>query len=97
MITKLSNAEIRTTHLTGMVTDIGIELGKLCYWNAAAPARTPSSTQARPCPACSPTGASCACWWCWSRCSLPAASPARWGSSTWVSAPRCRWPCCCWR
>jgi uncharacterized membrane protein YoaK (UPF0700 family) len=50
MITKPSNAEIRTTHLTGMVTDIGIELGKLCYWNAAAPARTPSSTQARPLP-----------------------------------------------
>lgn len=34
LITKLSNAEIRTTHVTGMVTDIGIELGKLCYWNA---------------------------------------------------------------
>jgi uncharacterized membrane protein YoaK (UPF0700 family) len=31
LITKLSNAEIRTTHLTGMVTDIGIELGKLVY------------------------------------------------------------------
>jgi uncharacterized membrane protein YoaK (UPF0700 family) len=35
MITKLSRAEIRTTHVTGMVTDIGIELGKLFYWNAA--------------------------------------------------------------
>lgn len=34
LITKLSNAEIRTTHVTGMVTDIGIELGKLCYWNS---------------------------------------------------------------
>jgi uncharacterized membrane protein YoaK (UPF0700 family) len=33
LITKLSNAEIRTTHLTGMVTDIGIELGKLAYRN----------------------------------------------------------------
>jgi uncharacterized membrane protein YkvA (DUF1232 family)/uncharacterized membrane protein YoaK (UPF0700 family) len=33
MITKLSKAEIRTTHITGMVTDIGIELGKLFYWN----------------------------------------------------------------
>ncbi|TCW87304.1 DUF1275 domain-containing protein [Burkholderia sp. SRS-46] len=33
MITKLSNAEIRTTHVTGMVTDIGIELGKLFYVN----------------------------------------------------------------
>ena len=33
IITKLSQAEIRTTHVTGMVTDIGIELGKLFYWN----------------------------------------------------------------
>lgn len=34
VITKLSNAEIRTTHMTGIVTDIGIELGRLLYWNA---------------------------------------------------------------
>jgi uncharacterized membrane protein YoaK (UPF0700 family) len=34
VMTKLSGAEIRTTHLTGTVTDIGIELGKLFYWNA---------------------------------------------------------------
>ena len=33
VMTKLSNAEIRTTHITGTVTDIGIELGKLAYWN----------------------------------------------------------------
>lgn len=33
VITKVSRAEIRTTHVTGMVTDIGIELGKLFYWN----------------------------------------------------------------
>jgi uncharacterized membrane protein YoaK (UPF0700 family) len=33
IITKISRAEIRTTHLTGMVTDIGIELGKAMYWN----------------------------------------------------------------
>jgi uncharacterized membrane protein YoaK (UPF0700 family) len=33
IITKISGAEIRTTHLTGMVTDIGIELGKALYWN----------------------------------------------------------------
>lgn len=30
-ITKISGARIRTTHMTGMVTDIGIELGKLAY------------------------------------------------------------------
>ncbi|WP_349254830.1 YoaK family protein [Roseateles cellulosilyticus] len=33
VITKLSHAEIRTTHVTGMVTDIGIEIGKFIYWN----------------------------------------------------------------
>lgn len=33
LVTKISNAEIRTTHITGLVTDIGIELGKLIYWN----------------------------------------------------------------
>lgn len=33
IITKISHKEIRTTHVTGMVTDIGIELGKLFYWN----------------------------------------------------------------
>jgi uncharacterized membrane protein YoaK (UPF0700 family) len=32
-MTKMSNAEIRTTHLTGVVTDLGIELGKMLYWN----------------------------------------------------------------
>ncbi len=36
VITKLSRAEIRTTHITGVVTDIGIEVGKLVYWNAAS-------------------------------------------------------------
>lgn len=33
IITKASRAEVRTTHVTGMVTDLGIELGKLLYWN----------------------------------------------------------------
>jgi uncharacterized membrane protein YoaK (UPF0700 family) len=33
VITKISRAEIRTTHLTGLVTDLGIELGKLFYVN----------------------------------------------------------------
>ncbi len=33
IITKISKAEIRTTHMTGIVTDIGIELGRLMYWN----------------------------------------------------------------
>ncbi|MBS7540157.1 YoaK family protein [Ancylobacter lacus] len=32
-VTKLSGAKIRTTHMTGIVTDLGIELGKLFYVN----------------------------------------------------------------
>ncbi len=33
VITKISQARIRTTHVTGLVTDLGIELGKLFYVN----------------------------------------------------------------
>lgn len=33
VITKISRAEIRTTHVTGLVTDLGIEFGKLIYTN----------------------------------------------------------------
>ena len=36
VITKISQARIRTTHVTGMITDIGIELGKLVYWNRSS-------------------------------------------------------------
>lgn len=32
-VTKISGARMRTTHVTGIVTDIGIEFGKLLYWN----------------------------------------------------------------
>ncbi|MFC7735744.1 YoaK family protein [Roseomonas sp. GCM10028921] len=32
-VTKISGSRIRTTHMTGVVTDLGIELGKLLYWN----------------------------------------------------------------
>lgn len=37
LITKISRAEIRTTHLTGLTTDMGIEIGKLLYWNNVKP------------------------------------------------------------
>ena len=36
IVTKISHAEIRTTHLTGVITDLGIELGRLAYWNRSA-------------------------------------------------------------
>jgi uncharacterized membrane protein YoaK (UPF0700 family) len=35
IVTKISQAEIRTTHMTGVITDLGIELGRLFYWNRA--------------------------------------------------------------
>jgi uncharacterized membrane protein YoaK (UPF0700 family) len=49
MITKVSNAEIRTTHVTGLTTDLGIELGKLLYWNRArtSPTGTPVTANRR--------------------------------------------------
>lgn len=33
IITRISHSVIRTTHVTGIVTDIGIELGKMFFWN----------------------------------------------------------------
>jgi len=41
LITKLSKADIRTTHITGIVTDIGIELGKSLYWNSPGSSKQP--------------------------------------------------------
>ena len=34
VITKISSAVIRTTHVTGLITDLGIELGKMVYINS---------------------------------------------------------------
>ena len=36
VVTKLSMAEIRTTHMTGILTDLGIEMGKMFYWNRSS-------------------------------------------------------------
>jgi uncharacterized membrane protein YoaK (UPF0700 family) len=36
VMSKISASQIRTTHMTGVITDMGIELGKLFYWNHAA-------------------------------------------------------------
>lgn len=48
LMTKLSQAEIRTTHMTGIVTDIGIEIGKLLYWNRDAACAQPPVAANRP-------------------------------------------------
>jgi uncharacterized membrane protein YoaK (UPF0700 family) len=44
MVTKVSRAEIRTTHVTGILTDIGIELGRLLYANRSG-ATSPGSVR----------------------------------------------------
>lgn len=36
LVSKISHSQIRTTHMTGVITDLGIELGKLLYWNRTA-------------------------------------------------------------
>ncbi|WP_397389752.1 YoaK family protein [Polynucleobacter sp.] len=38
IVTKASKSKIRTTHMTGVITDIGIEVGKLIYWNKSSQA-----------------------------------------------------------
>lgn len=42
LITKISMADIRTTHLTGLTTDLGIEIGKLLYWNSSRGSAEPA-------------------------------------------------------
>lgn len=44
LVSKVSSSQIRTTHMTGVITDLGIELGKLIYWNRAG---TPPHAQVR--------------------------------------------------
>jgi uncharacterized membrane protein YoaK (UPF0700 family) len=36
LVTKISNATVRTTHLTGLFTDLGIELSQLFFYTATA-------------------------------------------------------------
>jgi uncharacterized membrane protein YoaK (UPF0700 family) len=91
VITKLSHAEIRTTHVTGVITDIGIELGKLCYWNRTLQAAGGNvvGDRRRLMIFCAP---SCPA-------SLQAELRARSASSTWATSRRClwRWCWCSWR
>jgi len=44
VVTKMSSAQIRTTHMTGVVTDLGVELGKMLYWNRSG---TPAGARVR--------------------------------------------------
>ena len=40
VVTTISNAEVRTTHLTGIVTDLGLELSRLFYFNVEEDGRS---------------------------------------------------------
>ena len=44
LVSKISSSQIRTTHMTGVITDLGIELGKMFYWNRTA---TPAGSLVR--------------------------------------------------
>lgn len=48
-VSKMSSSQIRTTHMTGVVTDLGIEVGKMLYWNriGTAPESQVRANQAR--------------------------------------------------
>lgn len=46
LVTKISNAVVRTTHMTGVITDLGIELGKLLYWNRRVESQATGFVQA---------------------------------------------------
>jgi uncharacterized membrane protein YoaK (UPF0700 family) len=46
LVTRLSGAVVRTTHLTGVLTDLGIEVARWLRWGARAAARPSSSTVA---------------------------------------------------
>lgn len=41
LISKISNFEIRSTHVTGIITDLGIELGRMVYVNRTSPDQAP--------------------------------------------------------
>jgi uncharacterized membrane protein YoaK (UPF0700 family) len=88
LITKLSHAEIRTTHLTGIVTDIGIELGRMLYWNRDPAQPKVAANRARLRLLVSLLLGFFAARW-----------PERWVSSMPATWRRCRWPACCarWR
>ena len=87
LISKVSASQIRTTHMTGVITDIGIELGKMLYWNHSA----------RPSRGCAPIASSCACTAsCW-RALWLAGWSVRWASNTSDLSGSSRSPSCCWR
>lgn len=46
LVTRISGAVVRTTHLTGVVTDLGIEVARWLRWGARAAARPSASTVA---------------------------------------------------
>jgi len=41
MVSTISNAEVRTSHMTGIVTDLGIELSRLVYFNRTKNSKIP--------------------------------------------------------
>jgi uncharacterized membrane protein YoaK (UPF0700 family) len=51
LVSKISSSQIRTTHMTGVITDLGIELGKMFYWNRTT---SPLESRVRALTSCKP-------------------------------------------
>jgi hypothetical protein len=82
---KTSGGSMRTTHMTGNITDLGMELGKLLLWQRRA--------SAQPVPHHWPRMKASA--------GLLAmfvlgGMAGHWVFSTWALSAWCRWPPCCW-
>jgi uncharacterized membrane protein YoaK (UPF0700 family) len=45
LVTRLSGAVVRTTHLTGVVTDLGIEIARWWRWHLRRPRASPASAE----------------------------------------------------
>ena len=87
IVTKISQAEIRTTHMTGVVTDLGLELGRLLYWNGATAPDSVHFVRANRGQALHPQSGA-------GPVLRRRPSSARWPSSTSASRPRCPSHCC---
>ncbi|MBO1996898.1 DUF1275 domain-containing protein [Staphylococcus epidermidis] len=61
-VTKMSSAQIRTTHMTGVITDLGMERDEPCTGIATAALLIVISMPTRPGSSCSPVCSACFCW-----------------------------------
>ncbi|WP_316568022.1 DUF1275 family protein [Myxococcus sp. MxC21-1] len=97
LVTRVSGAVVRTTHITGILTDIGIQVVRLGSWLR-------EGTRGQGLPACDAVSGRCppllnssgpGCTW---GSAPPSWAAARWGrcSSPGSARPPWRFPAACW-